>query len=63
MTALLERLRNEPVLVKSLLTLVVALAATFGFDVDSEQLFGILVLLGLVTVPITRAKVTPVRKG
>lgn len=62
MTALLERLKNEPVLVKSLLTLVVGLAATFGFDVDAEQLFGILVLLGLVTVPVVRAKVTPVRR-
>ena len=60
---LLDRIKNEPVLVRAVVTLIVAAAATFGFDVDAEQLFVILAALGLVTVPVLRAKVTPTRKG
>jgi len=62
MSGVVERIKNEPVLVRSLVTLVVAAAAVFGFEVDADQLFAILVVLGLVTVPLTRRAVTPVRK-
>ena len=61
MKAILEFIKNEPVIVKAIVTLAVALAATFGFDVDSTQLVAILTVLGVVTVPTVRAKVTPTR--
>lgn len=58
-----EWLQSNPVIVNAVITLVVAGAVALGFDLTAEQLLGVLTALGLVAVPVTRAKVTPTRKA
>lgn len=59
---MLERIRNNPVIVGQIIIAVCAAVAIFGFDLDPQQ---VAVVLGLVGIPVTfaqRKAVTPNRK-
>jgi hypothetical protein len=59
---MLERLRNEPVLVTGLLTAVLALLAAFGLPLSDEQVGSILAVAAAGLALVARRKVTPTRK-
>lgn len=59
---ILDRVRNEPVLVTGLLTAVLALLAAFGLSLSDEQVGAILAVTASVLAFVVRSKVTPVRK-
>lgn len=60
MSSIREFISREPQVVLALIELIVAVAAVAGFDVDAGQLVAILGATGLIGVPLSRAKTTPV---
>lgn len=60
--ALIEKLRNEPVLVTGFVTALLGLLVAFGFELSDEQVGAILALVGSVLAIVARKKVTPNRK-
>jgi hypothetical protein len=57
---MLERLRNEPVLVSSFIAAALALAVTFGFDLTGEQVVAITTVVSAGLALFVRSRVTPV---
>lgn len=61
MDALIERVRNEPVLVTGFVQAVLGLLLAFGLDLSNEQTGSIMVLTAALLAFIARGKVTPTR--
>lgn len=59
---LIEKLRNEPVLVTGFVTAVIGLLVAFGLELSDEQVGAILALVGSVLAIVARKRVTPNRK-
>jgi hypothetical protein len=53
-------LKSEPVAVRTVLGLVVTIAATVGFDLDVEQVLGLVTSVIAIATFLARRKVTPV---
>lgn len=62
MNALIEKVRNEPVLVTAFIAAVIALVTAFGLDLSNEQVAAINALVVAALAFVARAKVTPLRK-
>jgi len=60
MDALIERVRNEPVLVTGFVQAVLGLLLAFGLDLSNEQTASIMVATAAVLAFVARRKVTPV---
>ena len=59
MNALLARLRNEPAVVLSLVTALLALVTAFGLDLSADKTAAILGFTSLMVGLVTRGLVTP----
>jgi hypothetical protein len=59
MTALFERVRNEPVLVTGFVQAVLGLLLAFGLDLTNEQVGAVLALTAAVLAFVARKRVTP----
>lgn len=57
--SILERLRNEPVLLAGLVTAVVGLLVAFGVDVSDDVKAAIITFVGAVSAVVARQRVTP----
>lgn len=62
MNALLEKVRNEPVLVVTLVTACLALLVSFGVTLSEAQTGAVVALVIAVLGFVARSKVTPNRK-
>lgn len=62
MKNLIEKLRNEPVLVTGFVTAVLGLLVAFGLELSDEQIGAILAVVGAALAIVARQKVTPNRK-
>lgn len=62
LNSLIERLRDEPVLVTALVTAVLGLLVAFGLELTDEQVGSILAVVGALLAIVARRKVTPNRK-
>jgi hypothetical protein len=60
MRALLDKIRNEPVLVTAFVTALIALFVAFGLDLSDTQTAAILGVVGAVLALVARSRVTPV---
>lgn len=56
---MLERIKDEPVLVVALVEAVLALVVAFGLDLTTEQTAGILLVTGAVLAFVARQRVVP----
>ena len=61
MDALIERVRNEPVLVTGFVQAVLGLLLAFGLDLTNEQTGSIMVLTAALLAFVARGKVKPTR--
>lgn len=61
MDALIERVRNEPVLVTAFLQAVLGLLLAFGVDLTNEQVGSIMAVTAAGLAFVARRKVKPVR--
>jgi ABC-type transporter Mla maintaining outer membrane lipid asymmetry permease subunit MlaE len=61
MDALIERVRNEPVLVTALVSAILGLLIAFGLDLSDEQVGSIMALTGTLLAFVARRKVKPTR--
>jgi hypothetical protein len=59
---MLERLRNNPVLVSGFVTALLGLLMAFGLNLSDVQLGAIMAFVGSVLAIVARGKVTPNRK-
>ena len=59
---MLEKIKNEPVLVTALVQAVLAAAIAFGLDLNDGQVAAILGLTGAVLAFVARSQVTPSSK-
>lgn len=59
----LERARNEPVLVTSLVTALLALLVAFKVPINEEQKAAVLLVVGAVMAFVARRKVKPTRSS
>lgn len=59
---LIERIRQEPVLVTALVQAVLLVLVSFGVDLNEKQTVAILALSGAVLAFVARSKVTPTSK-
>lgn len=57
---MLDRIRNEPVLVTNLVSAVVLLVTAFGLDLSSDQVAAVGAVCVAVMAVVARTKVTPV---
>lgn len=60
MNAVIERVRNEPVLVTAFMQAVLGLLLAFGLDLSNEQVGSIMAVTAAGLAFIARRKVTPV---
>jgi hypothetical protein len=60
---MLDKIRNEPVLITGLVQAALALVVAFGLDVSQEQIGAILAVTAAVLALVARARVTPVENG
>ena len=60
MEAIIERLRDEPVLVTTFVGALLGLLVVFGVPISDEQKTAIIVLITAVLAIFARSKVTPV---
>lgn len=60
--SIVDRVRDEPVLVTALVQSVLALVVAFGLDLSGEQIGGILAVSAALLAFVARSKVTPVDK-
>jgi hypothetical protein len=58
--SIVDRVRNEPVLVTALVQAVLALIVSFGLDLSAEQIGSILAVSAGLLAFVARSKVTPV---
>lgn len=61
MSTIIERIKNEPVVVTALVQSVVALVVSFGLPLSPEQIGGILAVTAALLAFVARAQVTPTR--
>ncbi len=59
---IIQRIREEPVLVKTTAAAVIGLLIAFGIPITAEQSAAVIGLLVIVTALIVRHDVTPVKK-
>lgn len=59
---MLEKIKNEPVLLTALVSAVLALAVAFGLHLSKEQTAAILAVVNAGLALVVRSKVTPTRK-
>jgi chromate transport protein ChrA len=59
---LIEKIRNEPVLVTGFLAAVIALVTAFGLNLSNEQVAAINAVVIAVLAFVARKKVVPTRK-
>lgn len=57
--SMLDKIRNEPVLITGLVQAALALAVTFGLGVSEEQVGAILAVTAAVLALVARSRVTP----
>lgn len=60
---MLEKINKEPVLAYALVQAAVALAVSFGLDLNGDQTAGLLALTTCVLAIVCRGRVTPVNSG
>lgn len=60
MSAIIERIQNEPVLVVALVEAVLGLAVVFGLNLSVEQVAAILLVVNTALAIFVRSKVSPV---
>lgn len=60
---MIDKIRNEPVLITGLVQAALALAVTFGLGVSEEQVGAILAVTAAVLALVARHQVTPVANG
>ena len=56
---MIDRIRNEPVLVTGLVEAVLALLLAFGVNLSPEQVGAVLAVVAAVLALVVRRKVTP----
>ena len=61
MTTIIDRVRNEPVLLTALIQSVLALVVSFGLSLSPEQIGGILAVSAAILAIVARSQVTPTR--
>jgi hypothetical protein len=59
LTAIIDRLRNEPVLVTTFVGALLSLLVVFGVPITDDQKTAIIVLLTAVLAVVARSQVTP----
>ena len=59
--AIYDRIKDEPVLVSTLVGAVLALLVAFGVDISEEQKAAVIGVIAAVTALVARHNVTPVR--
>lgn len=59
---ILEKVRNNPVLVTGFVSALITLLAAFGLNLSAEQVAAIGAFVTAALAFVARAKVTPVRK-
>lgn len=59
---MLDRIKNNPVLVLNLVGSLAALFVAFGFDLSKEQTAAILAVTSALLAIVARSQVTPTRK-
>lgn len=59
---MVEKLRNEPVLVVALVQAILVAAVAFGLDLSPAQSAAVLSVTGAVLAVVARSKVTPTSK-
>lgn len=62
MSAVVEKIKNEPVLVTAFVQAALALVVAFGLSLSAEQIGSILAVTAAALAFIARAKVTPTSK-
>lgn len=60
MNSIIEKIKNEPVLVYTLVGNLIALAVAFGLDISTGQTAAVLAVVNAVLAFVARSKVTPV---
>jgi hypothetical protein len=60
MNALIEKIRNEPVLITGLIAAIIALVTAFGLSLSNEQVGAINAVVVAILAFVARSKVTPV---
>lgn len=58
---MLERIKNEPVMLKEILVAALGLGAAFGLDLSAERTAAILLMASAVLALFVRQRVTPVK--
>lgn len=61
MKAIIEKLRNEPVLMSGFVTALLGVFVAFGMELSDEQVGALLALVGSALAIVARGKVTPTR--
>lgn len=62
MSAVVDKIKTEPVLVTAFVQAVLALVVSFGLELSPEQIGGILAVTGAALAFFARAKVVPSAK-
>ncbi len=62
MTALLERIKNEPAVISGIVAAALALLLAFGADLSTEQIGSIMAVVAAVLALLVRSQVTPTNK-
>lgn len=62
MTAIFDRIRNEPALVTGVVSALIALGVSFGLDLSGEQTGAIMAAVAAVMALVVRQQVTPVNR-
>ena len=62
MDALIERIKNEPVLLTALASAVLDLVIVFGFTISPEQKVAVIAVLTTALALFARSQVMPMRK-
>lgn len=58
---MIDKIRNEPVLVTAFVTNVIALAVAFGFSLSDEQTAAIVAVVNSCLAFVARKQVSPVK--
>lgn len=62
MNAIIERIRNEPVLVTTLIGCVLTALVAFNVPLTQEQVVALVAVAAAIMAILARSQVTPVRK-
>lgn len=61
MSAIFDRIRQEPALVSGLIAALIALGTAFGLDLSPEQVGALMAVVAAVLAFVVRANVSPVQ--